>query len=174
MAVTQIFYSRWGTETKEHASYFDDIDRIAEWIAWGLEAQQTGFSLKTYQYSTISVQQHKEKFGTVRVYCTLADTQKVQRAWQRNLRQWRKKADGSPRPSREEFRHRCLTSDMRWYRSVYAKAIASWPHYEEAIRNSAENDILLMNEEELDKAILSRRLTKVEADGYRSIIAEYP
>ncbi len=174
MAVEQIFYNMWGKEKPEHASYFSDIEAIAEWIAWGLEAQQTGYGLTAYQYSTISVYQHKEKFGTVRVYCNLAESGKVKRAWERVLRQWRKKADGSPRPSREEFKRNCVLSDMRWYRTVYAKAIASWPHYEDAIKISADMDILLMSEEDLDKAVLARRLSKSDSDTYRSIIREIP
>jgi len=172
--VTQVIYNMWGSETKEHASYFDDISRIAEWIAWGLEAQQTGFSLAAYQYSTIAVHQSKEKYGTVRVYCTLADSGKVRRAWAAELRKWRKRADGSPRPSRQEFVQKCAQSDMRWYREVYMKAIASWPHYETAIKRCADMDVLLMHEDELDKAVLQRRMTKAESDAYRAIISEIP
>ena len=176
MTVSQVFYSRWGTETSSHPGYFDDIDRIAQWIAWGLEAQMTGFSLSTYQMSTIAVHQHKEKFGTVRVYCTLASRSKVDRQWRAHLASWRKKGEGEgvPRPSKKKFAEDCLSRDMRWYRSVYKSAIASWPHYEAAIRKCADSDLLLMDEADLERAVLSGQITKVQSDAYFAIIREIP
>jgi predicted RNA-binding protein associated with RNAse of E/G family len=63
---------------------------------------------------------------------------------------------------------------MRWYRSVYKSAIASWPHYEAAIRKCADSDLLLMDEADLERAVLSGQITKAQSDAYFAIIREIP
>jgi hypothetical protein len=64
--------------------------------------------------STIHVDQHKEKFWYVRVYCRLADDSLVTKKW---LAERRQEADGEV-PS-AEFRERCLHHDAIHYRVVH-------------------------------------------------------
>ena len=170
--VKQVFYNTWGSEAEEHKSYFSDIEDISAFIAWGLEAQQSGWSVTPTQMSTIAVSQHKEKFGTVRVYCTLAASEKVKREWRKTLRSWKERSPGddSPRPSREEFTRECLERDMVWYRTVYMQAVRLWPQYEKAITCAASESHLLGTLRDLEEATRRGELRKIEADKYRRAI----
>ena len=172
--VEQIFYSHWGKQKPEHKNYFSDIEAIAEWIAWGLEAQQSGWSDKPNQMSTIAVTQHKEKYGTVRVYCTLAASSKIKPLWRAELRLWSKMdpATRGPRPDKKDFDRRCLISDLRWFRSVYKKALYCWPQYETAIRSSAEWSIVLGTSADVNSAVRQRLLTKRESDTYLHVVPD--
>ena len=92
--------------------------------------------------STIKVDQHKDKFGHVRVYCTLGDPALVQQRWD-----WLKLNRGGHRfklkdvaPDNvdgtvfnEEFHRRCVKHDAIWYRRVYRDAVALRPDLEEKI-----------------------------------------
>ncbi len=168
----QIFYNTWGSQAEEHESYFSDIEDIAAFIAWGLEAQQSGWSITPHQMSTIAVSQHKEKFGTVRVYCTLASTEKVKREWRKTIKSWKERltGDDSPRPDRHEFTLQCLERDMIWYRLVYQQAVRLWPQYEKAITCAASESHLLKTPRELEEAVRRGELRKIEADRYRRVI----
>jgi hypothetical protein len=172
MSVKQIFYNTWGSQPEEHESYFSDIEDISAFIAWGLEAQQSGWSITPQQMSTIAVSQHKEKFGTVRVYCTLAASEKVNRVWRKELRSWRERlpGDDSPRPCKKMFKQQCLERDMTWYRIVYMQAIRLWPHYEKAITCAASEHHLLETPRELEDAVRRGELSKIEADKYRRVL----
>jgi hypothetical protein len=64
--------------------------------------------------STIRVEQHKEKFWYVRVYCTLADDGLVTTKW---LEERERERDGEEPPA--EFRARCLRHDAIHYRRVH-------------------------------------------------------
>jgi len=170
--VEQIFYSHWGKQKPEHASYFSDIEAIAEWIAWGLEAQQTGWSVKPNQMSTIAVTQHKEKYGTVRVYCSLAAESKVAPLWRAELRRWNKMdaETRGPKPSKQTFARQCLIADLGWFRCVYKKALYCWPQYEAAIKSSAEWSIVLGTSADVNNAVRKRMITKREADTYLHVV----
>lgn len=154
--VQQVRYRTWGTEPPG-SSYFEDIDLIAQWIGWGLEAQSTGWRVTPHQMSTIAVQQSKEKWGEVRVYCSLAASNRVTAAWRRHLADWRKESgkegDLSPRPKRADFEQECLRRDREWYRQVYSSAVRSWPHYREAILTSADYRQLLLEPDEAQEWI---------------------
>ena len=176
MAVEQIFYGMWGQEKEEHSRYFEDISDIAEWIAWGLEAQCSGWRDSPTQMSTIAVNQHKEKYGTVRVYCSLSAHNKVQKLWaaERRAIRSRNKRDGTdfPLPEKGEFLKKRDREDAKWYRYVYRKAVACWPHYERAITAAAEYPHLLMSEEQVYEQVVKRAISKLEGERLLSIIKE--
>lgn len=172
--VEQIFYSQWGRQKPEHKDYFDDIEMIAEWIAWGLEAQQSGWSEKSNQMSTIAVQQHKEKYGTARVYCSLAAESKVNPLWRAELRRWNKLDEKTrgPRPDKKEFTRRCLISDLRWYRYVYKKALRCWPQYETALTSATEHALALGTSADVNRAVVSRFISKRNSDAYLHVVPD--
>lgn len=167
----QVRYHAWGSN-KDHPNYFSDIEAIAQWIAWALEAQQTGWGKHPHQMSTIAVQQHKEKYGSVRVYCTLTAPEKVDREWRARLREWRIAGSQGERPSKTHFVRECEIRDMRWYRSVYRSAVALWPHYMSAIVDDADYVHLIGTFEEALQAHLEGRITKREWDKYRLAILD--
>lgn len=70
----QIYYSKWGTEKEEHKNYFDDINKIAEWIGYAMIGARTNaFTGEMSALSNIKVLQTKEKFGSPRVYVQFSD-----------------------------------------------------------------------------------------------------
>ena len=167
----QIRYHQWGTN-KDHPNYFSDVETIAQWIAWALEAQQTGWGKNPHQMSTIAVQQHKEKYGSARVYCMLRAPEKVDREWRARLRQWRAEGSQGQRPRKESFERECEIRDMRWYRQVYRSAVSLWPHYMSAIMDDADYPLLVGSIEEAVQALHNGVITKREWDKYRSAMQD--
>lgn len=84
--------------------------------------------------STISVDQHKDKFNYVRIYCTLADPEEIKFAWTEH---------GNEGESIEEFKALCLKRDMRHYRRCYMDMVAIVPHLRDRICSSADYGNLL-------------------------------
>ena len=76
--IKQINYNTWGEGTNQ---YWRDMNNIAAYIATRLVAERPRCNGRTPRVSTITVEQHKEKFGKVVVYCTLADINEVSEKW---------------------------------------------------------------------------------------------
>jgi hypothetical protein len=115
--------------------------------------------------STISVDQHKEKFWYARVYCDLADPDLVKKKWDwlrdRQIRinagekfydrlhsdvirsQLTEHVDPTP-----EFFARCVMHDAIHYRKVYMDAVKLRPHLRERICDQADHWTLLLENPE--------------------------
>lgn len=77
----QIYYSKWGTEKEEHKNYFDDIEKIAEWIGYAMIGARTNaITGEMSTLSNIKVIQTKEKFGSPRVYVHFSEDTHVEDA----------------------------------------------------------------------------------------------
>jgi len=167
----QVRYYGWGSN-KDHPTYFEDIGRIAEWIAWALEAQETGFNRVPQQMSTIAVEQCKEKFGAVRVYCSLASEAKVQTAWRLHLKERRIAGSMSPKPNKLEFVRLREIEDMRWYRKIYRGAVSLWPHYMSAIIDDADFPYLVGTVADAEAAHVKGSISKRDWDKYRIVMRD--
>lgn len=84
--------------------------------------------------STIKVDQHKEKFGCVRVYCCLADHTLIEKANDERVRA------GKLAQERDVF----LERDARHYRLVYLDAVSLAPDLQVAICSGADYPELLL------------------------------
>lgn len=73
--------------------------------------------------STIRVEQYKTKFSEIRIYCRLADSNRVHKLWIDENYETRTKRDGTPYEY-EEFRKQCLFNDAVHYRSCYMAMLA--------------------------------------------------
>lgn len=92
--------------------------------------------------STIRVDQHKEKFWNVRIYCTLADADLVKEKWAKH--------GGEGEPT-SEFKRQCLRLDVQHYRKCYLDQIALIPRLKRRIRSQADySELLLDDVNELD------------------------
>lgn len=100
----------------------------------------------TGRASTIRVDQHKEKFGCVRVYCTLA--------WSHLVKEHNDRLQESGnRPETIEER---ILKDARHYRLAYLDAVALAPDLETSITIDADYpELLLDNVEEMVKYVMS-------------------
>jgi hypothetical protein len=111
--------------------------------------------------STIRVDQHKEKFWGVVVYCNLADPDLVREKWvwiRENKEQMGKlprrvtgklgklDADYSADEPSDAFKARCLFHDAMHYRECYLDMIALQPHLRGAICMRADHGELLLDQ----------------------------
>jgi hypothetical protein len=97
--------------------------------------------------STILVEQHKEKFWYVRVYCKLADETMVTNKWLDALH-WASNTD-PPLPT-DDFRARCFRHDALHYRRVYLDAVKVIPRLKHRITAFADyGELLFDNPQEL-------------------------
>ena len=110
--------------------------------------------------STILVQQHKEKFWAIRIYCKLAWPDLVKQKWDWLRDRERRMAAGekfydrlrddvirsqlsnSEEPT-EEFKRRCLKHDAIHYRKCYREMVALQPQLQSAICGQADRSELL-------------------------------
>jgi len=108
--------------------------------------------------STIRVDQYKSKFDDVRVYCTLAHEDEVQKAWSEDMTKCH--ATGLDElvkfaHPQQEFIDACWSRDARHYRQCYIDMVklVAWEHVA-SITGCADHSLLLQNnEEELDESI---------------------
>lgn len=107
----------------------NDLDLIARWMGYALEGCIHGFNLRRRASSTIRVEQTKEKFGEIRIYCWLADEDLVREEWE-------KESPGLY--VSEEFKRRCLKWDRYHYNHVYADAQHLFPQYARKIVSAAD------------------------------------
>ena len=100
--------------------------------------------------STIKVDQHKEKFWYIRIYCTLADPGLVQQRW---LEDREREADGEEPP--QEFKDKCFRHDAFHYRRCHLDMMALVPERQhKRIRSQADYwELLFSTKEELEKCI---------------------
>jgi hypothetical protein len=103
--------------------------------------------------STIKVDQHKEKFWKVRVYCDLAAPGLVKQKWewykanfevmkQRPSRYFPHIDTTAEEPS-PEFFDRCVKGDAMYYREVYMEMVELQPHLRSKICSEADHTELL-------------------------------
>lgn len=146
--VPQVRYSSWYDKTAPE-NYWNDISSIAEILGYMLEGSITGFGGRRRQrVSTISVGQVKEKFGSIRAYCTLASEELVNEKWENDPR-----AEGTTGPT-DEYKQKCLEDDAVWYRHTYQTLTKLLPHYHSAITDAADYPGLLCEtKEELDELL---------------------
>lgn len=106
--------------------------------------------------STIYVEQHKEKFGEVRVYCTLAYPQLVKAKWDwmkanPELRKMLTLKHFAPdltecEDPTSEFTARCRLHDAIHYRKVYMEMITLVPTHSGKVCNNADFGELLRHD----------------------------
>src|SRR3990167_3150946 len=144
--IKQIVYHSWYQELpEEHKDYFGIIDTIASWISNELEAFKMNvidYDFKYHKFSTICVNQSKEKFGSVRIYITFADERQVKKKFE----------EEKPNITFEEFSEQCFLKDCQHYRRTYLTAKKLWPQYWKAISSAADHsEFLFETKEEFDK-----------------------
>jgi len=132
--VEQIHHECWGNGGEE---YWRDITCISEFIAARLQYPLPRCNGRVPRMSTIVVEQYKEKFGDVRIYCTLAHEGEVAKAWAE------KKGFPTDEEPSSEFVKECFERDARVYRSAYIDMINLVPQYKRAIKSCATYDDLL-------------------------------
>lgn len=159
MTVSQVYYGSW-YDKEAPKTYWEDISNIASCIHESLDSR----------HYTISVVQSKEKFGTIRVYCSLADpdrmddlytkdrdahNHRVLSAWTYHQRNPDSRAPNiNPFPSKDEWVAGRLVEDGIWYRQVYFRYVSLFPHYEYAITSAADySDLLYKTIEDYASAI---------------------
>jgi hypothetical protein len=116
------------------------IGPIAAFIGTRLNSRWTRCSAPKYagkQMTTIKVDQYKEKFWYVRIYCDLAEPELVQELWGLQGK------DGLPTL---EFSRECFRRDARHYRKCYMEMIEIIPRLKEKIRSQADHHELLCDD----------------------------
>ena len=132
----QVMHQFYDAKKRE---YFLHIQAIAAFIAARLQYQSPECN-ENMPVSTIRIDQHKEKFGDVRIYCTLADAELVRCMWKIRHTQL-------PRPTMPDtFKDECWLHDARHYRRCYRDMVSLVPHYKDAIINAADHYELLYDD----------------------------
>ena len=103
---------------------YDAASTIAMFIGAALQHPNPPCNGRRRRVSTIQVDQHKNKFDLVVVYCTLAEDAQVLAAWSEQGGQ------GEPAP---EFVARCLDHDAVVFRQAYRKMLFLAPQHAERI-----------------------------------------
>lgn len=99
--------------------------------------------------STIAVDQHKEKFWYVRIYCELADPGLVDAKWQAEHPD-----DALVLAPTQEFKDKCLRADAIHYRNCYLDAVKLVPRLHRRIIAQADyHELLLADVDELHSHI---------------------
>lgn len=132
MTVKQIHFRSWGTGPK---NYWHDVSSMAMFVAASLQYPLPRCNGLASRVSTIRVEQYKEKFGDVRIYCILAHPDEVKARWQ-------EEGHKSPDPTLD-FTRRCLLSDARHYRNCYMSMVGLVPHLRDALCCAADYGVLL-------------------------------
>lgn len=140
--VKQVYHSR-DDDPLRPFEYFDEIEQISRFIGTSLitmfvDAQWEGPNFTPgIKTTTIELDQVKEKFGTVRVYCYLGARELVMNEFKKLPEEKRKSV------SFTEFQFTCLLRDARHYRKMYNDALKLWPYYGYAIFTCASYPFLL-------------------------------
>lgn len=87
--------------------------------------------------TTIRVDQYKDKFWYVRIYCELADPDLIQQLWE---------LDGKDGYPTIDFSQECLRRDARHYRKCYMEMIEIIPRLKDKIRAQADYRELLCDD----------------------------
>lgn len=170
--VEQVYYSNWGQTLEEgHKNYWEDIGDIAQMIGNDLiSPYQMNYYIpegEDYlkQMSSIAVLQTKEKFGEVRVYCSIgcesiiskkyakhvSEVTKKNNQWAEFLRSqikppgyssWWEKTMRAEYPISPKdfdvFSEEEVFSDIQHYRNTYMKYVRLFPHYKRSIISAAD------------------------------------
>ena len=124
---------------------YDPSGTIAMFIASALQHPNPRCNGNNRRMSTIYVDQHKNKFNLVVVYCSLAEDNLVSEAWASEGH------DGDPS---DDFVGKCMLRDAQVYRSAYRKMIWLVPQHKEMILGRADHGYLLYDSvDEVDKWI---------------------
>ena len=118
-------------------SHFDPSSTIAMFIAAALQHPNPPCNGHNKRVSTIHVEQYKNKFNEVIVYCTLADDKQVLDAWRES---------GNEGEYTPEFRHKCLLNDAKHYRKCYRKMLRLVPQYHDMIMGRPDHSMLLQDD----------------------------
>lgn len=132
----------------EHVDERDHVGIVAAFIAARLQYPVPSSNSSNPRISTIKVHQHKSKFGQVRVYCYLADTEQVRQAWAESS-DW---TDSDEVPA--DFRDRCLINDAMHYRRCYFEMASLVPKRQDAMFSPADFPELLFQKARLDEWLL--------------------
>ncbi len=117
---------------------------IAMYIAAALQHPNPRCNGTRERVSTILVEQHKNKFNYVRVYCTLADKGMVQKSWD----------EEESGDITEEYVKNCLLNDAIHYRRTYRTMMWLLPQHHDIIVRDADYGYLLFDTlADLDKWI---------------------
>ena len=139
----QVYYNNWNDKLAPgHEDYWNKISIIAEWVGYALEGSMSGCTTGWSHFTTITVQQTKEKFGQARVHCNLATHEHVEKKWKEDL------ADAKEKNARyhqwvagdlDEENHREITPHIlnSFKHSIYP---LDEPTYEEHIEQYYEYD----------------------------------
>lgn len=129
----QVSHKFFDVDQKE---YFMHIGAIAAFISARLQHQSPRCNADM-PVSTIHIDQHKEKFGSVRIYCTLAEDGLVKQMWKAQHPE-------IPRPVMPAaFKDECWLRDARYYRRCYLDMVSLVPQYKDSIVDSADHRELL-------------------------------
>lgn len=152
------------------------VQSAAAFIAARLQYNNPPCNDENPWVSTISIDQHKTKFGFACVYCQLASDELVKKKWRwLKIRQERIESgekiygvriDPSLLASdelTEEFRKRCLLTDARHYRNVYMDMVGLRPDLRSQICSHADYSELLYG----DYDEIVRTIDKKADDGYQ-------
>lgn len=118
---------------REHE--YDPSGSIAMFIAAALQHPNPTCNGHNPLMSTIRVEQHKNKFDRVIVYCELADTNLVSQSWV-----GMGKGNGDPP---DEFIQACMYRDAEIYRHAYRRMLSLVPELREMILSRADYAYLL-------------------------------
>lgn len=129
--IKQVRFHSWGTGPK---GYWRDISAMAAFVAARLQHPNPRCNGLNPRVSTIKVDQYKEKFGQVRIYCRLANEIMVQARWTE---------DGHAGAHTEDYAQKCFISDAIHYRRCYRDMVAMVPHLEGALCGGADYHALL-------------------------------
>lgn len=127
-----------------NTSHFDLSGTIAMFIASALQHPMPRCNSLNKRMSTILVEQHKNKFNQVVVYCTLAHTSLVEEKWTKESN------DGPPT---SEFVQKCLFHDACVYRNAYRKMMFLVPQHTDIILSRPDHKELLFDH--ISEALLS-------------------
>jgi hypothetical protein len=154
-AIKQVHYISWGTGTKK---YWNDVGAIAEFIGAALNYPMprcNGYGVASMA-STIRVDQFKEKFGDVRVYCQLAAPELVKEAYD-SLKERSKMWKHPCTQTLEKYTRERFVCDAKHYRSVYLNMVELVPKYRKMIVGAADYYELLQYDAESLDAFIDRK-----------------
>jgi len=127
------------------------VGTLAAYIAARMQHPRPRSNGHNARVSTIRVDQHKEKFGAMRIYCTLAHEDEV-------LAKWHEKNNAGDPDAK--FIADCFLADARWYRACYMDMVNIVPNMYEKICGQADYSELLKE----DVAALDKRMDEYVND----------
>ncbi len=138
---------------------------IAMYIAAALQHPNPRCNGIRERVSTIFVDQHKNKFNYVRVYCSLADKGMVQKSWNE---------EGFVGEPDSEYLTKCLFNDAKHYRLTYRTMMWLLPQHKEIITRDADYGYLLFDTlEELDAWLDAKPFEKIDVTNGERLLEKH-